>query len=404
MKTTLWKILLAIPIITFLVWLGYQGYENYLAPVPTESIPTMVTNQNDTRREVVSAEGKVVPHQYVRLSFSVPGTVDDVFVSQGDQVASDQLLAILKGKEELEAAVAAAQLELTSAQQDLDALFEHVELAAAQAQMNLVEAQEDVKDAEQLVDALDSKPTQDQIQAAEAAITVTERELELARKALSNIPDRAENSVRRAATQLAVYAAERAYFRANSYLNALTGSPSESDVDRAEANLALAEAQLHEMEKEYKILQEGPDPDDVELAQARLENAQAQLLAVQDRLGDLELRATFSGEVASMSLKVGEVVNPAQPVLVLADLSRWMIETTDLTEKDVALLTPGMGAAITLNAFPDQVIQGVVREIGLFGEERRGSVTYVVKLDFDTGDLPIRWEMTAFVDFLLLEK
>jgi len=401
MKSTLWKSLLAIPIITVLVWLGYQGYTNFLAPVPPAPTPTAIPDQTDLNRKVVSVEGKVVPIQYVRLSFNVPGMVDEVFVSQGEQVKANQLLAMLKGREELEAAIAAAQLEHTSARQDLEALYEHVELARAQAQMNLVEAQEDVKDAERLVDALDSKPTHDQIQAAEAAITVTERELELARKALSNIPDRAENSVRRAAVQLAVYAAERAYYRANSYLNALTGSPNEADVDRAEANLALATAQLHEVEKEYEILQEGPDPDDVELAQARLENAMAQLTAVKNRLRDLELRAPFAGEIASLNIKVGEVVNPTLPLLVLADQSSWMIETTDLTEKDVALLSTGMKADITLNAFPDQKNVGQIREIGLLGEERRGSVTYVVRLDFDTENLPVRWEMSAFVDIFL---
>ncbi|HSF80277.1 MAG TPA: efflux RND transporter periplasmic adaptor subunit [Anaerolineales bacterium] len=403
MKSTLLKTLLAIPLIFILVWLGYQGYTNYLAPLPATPTPTAALDQSELRPEVVSAEGKVVPHQYVRLSFSVPGAVDEVFISQGEQVNSGQLLAILKGKEELEATITAAQLELTSAQQDLEALYEHVELVAAQAQMDLVDAQEDVKDAQRIIDALNSTASQAQIDAAEAAILLTERELERARKLLSDIPNRPATVARRAAAELAVYAAQRAYYRANSYLNAMTGSPSETDVARAEANLSLAEAQLDEMEKEYLILKEGPDPDDVQLAQARLDNAKAQLTAVQTRLQDLELRAPISGEIVSLELKVGEVVNPAQTQVVLADLSSWKVETTDLTEKDVALLSPGMKASITLNSFPEQVIQGVVEEIALFGEERRGAVTYVVTLDFDAGDLPVRWEMTAFVDFLLTQ-
>lgn len=396
-----WRIIIGIPIIISLAALGYWGYTNYLAPLPPTPTPTIAVSNADLQREVISAEGKVVPREYVRLSFSAPGTIEVVLVSQGQQVQEGDLLAIQKGRAELESALAAAQLELTAAQKDLDALYEHVELSAAQAQMSLVEAQEDVKDAQRVIDALDATVSQDQIDAAEAAILLAEREVERTRKLLSDIPDRPSTAARRAVAELAVYAAERAFYRANSYLNALTGSPSESDVARAEANLALAEAQLHEIEREYEILSEGPDPDDVELAQARLDNAQAQLSAVQVHLKDLELRAPISGEIVTLNLKAGEVVNPSIIQVILADLSGWKVETTDLTEKDVANIIPGMQAAITLNAFPDRVIQGNVTEISLLGEERRGSVTYMVTLDLDAGDLPIRWEMTAFVDFLL---
>ena len=393
--------MLAMAIIVVLVWLGYQGYAQYLAPAPSPPTPTPASSQADIEPEVVSAEGTVVPQRYARLSFSLPGTVEEVLVIQGEQVETGQLLARLKGEVELDAAESAALLELTSAQQDLDALYEVVELAAAQAQMSLVEAQQYVKDAERLVNNMNSKPSEEQIQAAEAAVLLAERKLERARNALKEIPKRAEYSVRRAAAQLVIYAAEQIYSRAVSYLNALQGSPSELDIARAEANLALAMAQLHEAEKQHERLKAGPDPKDVELAQARLDNARAQLAAIQSRRGDLELRAPFSGEIVSLTLKVGEVVSPATPQLVLADLSRWQVETIDLTERDVGLLAPGMRARITLNAFPDREFEGILREIALSGVERRGAVTYPVWLDFEAGDLPVRWEMTAFVDILL---
>lgn len=398
---TIWKIFLGIPIVIGLVAIGYWGYSTYLTPLPATQTPTIVPADGEFERKVISAEGKVVPHQFVRLSFGAPGTVEEVLVTQGQLVQAGDPLAVLKGREELEAALTAANLELTAAQKDLDALYEHIELAAAQAQMNLVDARENVADAQNVIEALNVTASQGQIGAADAAIIVAERELERARDVLDAISDRPENAARRATAELAVYAAERAYYRAISYRNALTGSPNETEVARAEANLALAEAQLYEKEKEYAILSEGPDPDEVDLAQARLDNAQAQLSAVQTRLQNLELRAAIAGEIVSLNLKSGEVVNPAQTQVVLADLSSWKIETTDLTEKDVALLSPGMQATITLNAFPDQVIQGEIEAIALFGEERRGSVTYMIRLNFDAGELPVRWEMTAFIDILL---
>jgi HlyD family secretion protein len=401
MKSLTIKILLFIILVPVLSIAGYLGYQSYLAPIPPTPTPTIDPNKVEVGREMVSAEGKVVPLQYVQLNFRTTGTVKEVFVKQGDQVEADTLLAILTGREDLEAAITAAKLELTNAQQDLDALYEHIELSRAQAQMEVADAKDSVKDAERLVNALDSTPSEDQIKAAESAVILAEKELETARKGLNQISDKPENSPKRAAAQLAVYAAERQYLRAVNYLNALGGDPNEQDIERSEANLALAEAQLAEAEKRYEILMQGPDPDDVELAEARLENAEAQLKAVQTRLQDLELRAPFSGEIVTQDLKPGEVVNPSIPQIVLADLSMWKIETTDLTERDVVLISPGMQALITLNAFPEDKFEGVVNSIGQLGEELRGTVNYVVTLDFEYGDAPLRWEMTAFVDIML---
>jgi len=100
-------------------------------------------------------------------------------------------------------------------------------------------------------------------------------------------------------------------------------------------------------------------------------------------------------------LKVGEFVSPGVPVATLADLSAWQVQTIDLAESDVALLSPGMAAEVTLDAFPGERLTGVIREIDLQGADRRGDITYTVTLDFDPGGIPVRWGMTAFVDIAL---
>ena len=123
--------------------------------------------------------------------------------------------------------------------------------------------------------------------------------------------------------------------------------------------------------------------------------------AAQEVLEDLELRAPFAGTVVAVDLKVGESVVPGLPVLTLADLSAWQVETIDLVEGDAALLALGMPATITLDAFPGERFTGMVREIALEGEDRRGDLTYTVTLDFDPGAAPVRWGMTAFVDITL---
>ena len=83
---------------------------------------------------------------------------------------------------------------------------------------------------------------------------------------------------------------------------------------------------------------------------------------------------------------------------MIADLSLWRIETTDLSENDVALLSSGLAASISIDAFAGQTFSGRVLEVGLRGEDSRGAVTYPVVLAFDPGNTPVRWGMMAFVD------
>jgi HlyD family secretion protein len=127
------------------------------------------------------------------------------------------------------------------------------------------------------------------------------------------------------------------------------------------------------------------------------------MAAANAALEELSLVAPFNGEIIAVNLKAGEVVNPGLPGAILADLSNWHVETTDLTEIDVGQISPGMEAIIKLNAFPDETFTGTVEGIDLQGVEGRGNVNYTVRLDFDPRDIPLRMEMSAFVEILLPE-
>jgi multidrug resistance efflux pump len=321
-----------------------------------------------------------------------------VLVAQGDPIEEGQLVARLKGQEQAKAAVTAAQLELISAEQSRDEINDHLDLRTAQAQQAVFEAQDAADKAESRLDGMTSTASEKQIEDAEAAVAEAEQQLEQTKKRVQRYTDMSGTSPDSAAAGLAVAAAQK---EAVSYLNALQGEPSENDIARAEADLALAQAQLAEAEREYEILQKGPHPNEVALAEARVAAAEDQLAAAQAVLKDLELLAPFSGEIISLNLKAGEVVNPGNPGVVLANLSSWQVITTDLTENDVSLIEPGMEANITLNAFPDRTFTGVVKEIDRQGVESRGAVTYAVTLDFNPEDVPVRWEMTAFVEIVL---
>jgi len=395
------RIIVGIPLVLILAVFGYWGYLTYLAPQPLPPTPGPEADTGESRPSLVSAEGRVVPVQFARLSFNTGGLVEKVLVLKGEAVASGEAIARLDGHSRLAAGLAAAELEQLSAQQALDALYEDAGLRAAQALQSMADARDAVRDAERRLNNLNSASPQVDIDQARANKVLAEEQLERAREAFEPYAGKPEDNLTRAVLQSKLSQAQKEYDDAVRLLNNLLGTTNAIDLEQAEADLALAQARLAVAQRDYEDLKDGPDPDEVELTKARLANAAAQVAAARDAMQDLELRAPFAGMLVASDLKVGEFVSPGVPVATLADLSAWQVQTIDLAESDVALLSPGMTAQVTLDAFPGERLTGVIREIDLQGADRRGDITYTVTLDFDPGDVPVRWEMTAFVDISL---
>ena len=87
------------------------------------------------------------------------------------------------------------------------------------------------------------------------------------------------------------------------------------------------------------------------------------------------------------------------PVITMADFSSWLVATTDLTELLVVDLKVGDHVTIQVDSLPGASLKGKVIAISKTASVVRGDVTYPVKIELeDTGELPLRWGMTVFVD------
>ena len=95
---------------------------------------------------------------------------------------------------------------------------------------------------------------------------------------------------------------------------------------------------------------------------------------------------------------MGEYVAPGAPLIQLADLTTWQIETTDLTERDIVRVHTGSQAVVTLDAVPDLELRGTVSAIRPLGENRQGDIIYTVTIALERQDPRLRWNMTALVD------
>ena len=86
-------------------------------------------------------------------------------------------------------------------------------------------------------------------------------------------------------------------------------------------------------------------------------------------------------------------------IATLADIGGWLVETSDLIELDVAAVSLGAPAVITVDALPTVRLPATVTAIAQTPTLVRGDTTYVVTLAVETpADLPLRWGMTTFVD------
>jgi HlyD family secretion protein len=356
-------------------------------------IPIVVDNLS------VIADGRLNPIESAQLSFSTGGEIIAVLVEEGELVVSGQPLVQLGNREQFEAAVAAAGLELVSSEQALNDLYENSETMAAQAQQNLANARDELRIAEYTwsVQQEGNRASESSINGAEANLILARKKLDDAREEFGSTSS--SNDAGKALAQKNLSNAQRDHDSALRSLNWLTGRPTDIQQAMLDADVAIAQANVEAAERELEDRGNGPHPNDIVLAEARLANAEAQLAAAEAALANSELKAPFAGTVAGVMTKVGEMAVPGQPAVVLADLSSWIVETDNLTEIELPQIEVGQSVSVSFDALSDVELQGTVTAIRPLFEIRQGDVTYIVKISLDENDPRLQWGMTAVVTF-----
>jgi len=167
--------------------------------------------------------------------------------------------------------------------------------------------------------------------------------------------------------------------------------------EQRNGGLAAAQALVDEAQANLNRLRAGASEHDLAVASAEVQRAQAALKLALVALDETELRAPFSGVVATLDLKTGEFVAPGTPAIHLADLAAHQIETTDLTELNVVRVRAGSPVTMTFDAIPGLELPGRVSRIRALGENKQGDITYIVTVTPDRQDERLRWNMTAAV-------
>jgi HlyD family secretion protein len=213
----------------------------------------------------------------------------------------------------------------------------------------------------------------DGVQAAEATVASARADLDRTRSSVLN-------------EQLAQGQAQLA--QAQAQLARLRGPQRDNQVAVAQAGVEAAQATLAR-------LTSPPQPSERTALEAQVESARAERDAARIALERTELKAPFAGQIAALDLRAGELVSPNLAVAQLADTTEWQIETTDLTELDVARIRTGDRAKLTFDGLPDLKLNGQVASVRSFGEKLQGDVVYRAIIRLDTFDARLRWNMTA---------
>lgn len=347
----------------------------------------------------ITAEGRLVPKDSVQLAFTASGQIAEVLVEEGALVKKGDVLARLSGRKQLEAAIAVAELELFNAQQALKALNDNLSTAQNQALQALNVARKAVHDTERRVNSLGGTADENDIDIANTQVIFAKNALDKAKDAYAPYANLPEDNLTRARLKVDLANKQKEYDAAVRKYNSLTGTASNFDLDQASTDLLIAQTQLTLAQEDYDSLQKGPDPDAVASAEARIATAEAQLAAANAELEKLDLLATMDGKIVSLDLTPGQTVTAGLPLVELADFSEWDVETENLTEIEVVDVSLGQAVSIIPDALPELKLVGEVIAISDTFQEKRGDITYTVRIKLNEVNPQLRWGMTVVIDF-----
>ena len=142
---------------------------------------------------------------------------------------------------------------------------------------------------------------------------------------------------------------------------------------------------------------------DLQSAQARLQQAKSQLDTSNVNLTYTVIRSPVDGIVISRNVNVGQTVvsNMSAAVLfkIANDLTKMQVECS-IDEADIGQIKESQNARFTVDAFPQETFNGVVRQVRYSPETVQNVVTYTTIVDVQNPEMKLRPGMTATVSII----
>ncbi len=258
---------------------GYYYYTTTLAkPVAAAATPTLQTATVRNGNIIISAlgSGTLVPASSVNVAFAKSGTLAEVDIKVGDNVKAGQVIAKQGNLESLDATIATDKLNVLTAQQALDALYQNLETDRANAQAALVTAEKNLTTANYTRDIYNTQ------RCSTASVTLYYGDLVTAQNNydkinndfLANYVRYPENDARRITAYAKLYNAQVALNNALATYNYCTGNSNSWTTQDNAAQAAAAQAAYNVAQANMNALKDGPDPVALAQAQAKLDSSE----------------------------------------------------------------------------------------------------------------------------------
>ena len=302
----------------------------------------------------------------VSVSSQIAGRLQQVLVDEGQAVKKGQLLATIVPKElQADQAFYSSSMKSASAQ-----------VGAARATLKFQELQ-----------------TRDQIRQAQANLSATEAQL---KQAQANLALARQNFTRTEGLFKQQIVSQQQQDQAQTTLQTAQANVEalEKQVQAARATVALARSNAEQVTIRERQLAAN---------QHQLSAARAQDLAAQARLDYTEIRSPIDGLVTLRAALTGEVVNPAQPIVVLYDPDKLWIRA-DVPETDIHLIRIGEKFPVRFPGGFERTgtvyFRGVDAEYATqrdVSRTKRDIKTFQIRLHVDNRDRRLAPGLTAFV-------
>ena len=195
----------------------------------------------------------------------------------------------------------------------------------------------------------------------------------------------------------------------------------QASIDMAEVQVEIAEEQVKATRAQYEIAKDnldwgvpGVSEDVLELqvdaaraswrtAKLNLEMAELNLESAELNLEKAEIVASFDGVVTDVTITEGKEISTttlATPAISLVDTSEIQMRGS-IDEIDIDMVKVGQSANITLDALPNDELNGEVAFISLVSTTLVGVVSYETTITLDNPTVELRDGMTATAEVII---
>lgn len=352
---------------------------------PTAAPTTIASNASAAPKAAndgARVTGNFLSANQAALAFQTPGRIQQFLVKEGDTVKKGDVLVSLDTTiaefqvAQAEAALALAQARLKQTQAPLT----QEQQDAAKAALAAAEAN---------FERVSKGPLPDEVAAAKANLDRAKAILDQAQAAYDKAGGASNPYSALLPTSVNLQQATAGYEAALAQYKLAVNHPTFSELAGVAAQLAQAKAAVSQLT---------PSAENLAMAQAGVDQAQAALDLAKASLANARLVAPIDGTIVLVGPKVGEYVNPGVPVITLADLTKMQVQANvdELTLSDLKI---GQTATLTIDALNGKTLRAKINKIGLFATTVGGVTSVPVTLDVEATDAGVYPGLSATVQF-----